>query len=105
MNFIQYRKFNISTVNMIQALTKQPTVDNILLEDLHYTVLDYNWVFYRDSMELAELHEIDERIPPKEYVAYRPERMTQKKIRSTQKKKTEYSASRSKKIMTMAPVK
>ncbi len=60
---------------MIQALTKQPTVDNILLEDLHYTVLDYNWVFYRDSMELAELHEIDERIPPKEYVAYRPERM------------------------------
>ena len=78
--------FNISTVNMMQALTKQPTVDNILLEDLQYTILDYNWVVYRDSMELAELHEIDERIPPKEYVAYRPERMTQKKTRSTQKK-------------------
>lgn len=72
---MQERKFNISTVNMMQALTKQPTVNNILVEDLQYTVLDHNRVVYRDSMELAELHAINDKIPPKEYVAYRPERM------------------------------
>ncbi|MGV3739947.1 MAG: hypothetical protein ACO1N3_01475 [Gammaproteobacteria bacterium] len=71
---MQDRKWNLSTVNMLQALTKVPTVDRIPVSDLQYTVLDTN-IVYRDALELAELHAINPKKPPKDYVAYRPERL------------------------------
>jgi hypothetical protein len=67
--------WDVSTISMLSALQKEPVVDGVALKDLKYTILDNENVVFRDSQELAELHSIDPKKPPKDYVAYRPERM------------------------------
>lgn len=54
-----------STVSMLNALKKEVLVDGVRVEDLQYTVLDNAKVTYRDAQELAEMHSINEKIPPK----------------------------------------
>ncbi|AHE66866.1 zeta toxin family protein [Legionella oakridgensis] len=67
--------WEVSTVSILSSLKKQPTVDGVLVGDLKYTVLDGEHVSYHDAEELAELHQINPRLPPKEFVAFRPERL------------------------------
>lgn len=67
--------WEVSTVTMLSALKKEPVVQGIALSDLRYTVLDTQRVAYRDAQELAEIHSLDKKVLPKEYVAFRPERL------------------------------
>ncbi len=67
--------WSVSTLNILSALNKMPVVDGVPLTDLKYTVLDDEKVVYRGVEELAELHLIDPKKPPKEYASFRPERL------------------------------
>jgi hypothetical protein len=66
------KAWEVSTVNMLNALNKTQAVEGVALKDLKYTILDTQNV-YRGAEELAELHSINEKKLPKEYVALRPE--------------------------------
>lgn len=69
------KAWKVSTVSILTSLNKSPTVDGVLVEDLKYTVLDDKEVSYHSAQDLAELHSINEKLAPKDFVAYRPERL------------------------------
>jgi hypothetical protein len=64
-----------STVSIMSALQNKGVVDGIDVRQLKYTILDNTNVTYRGSKELGALHLIDSTMDPKEYVAYRPQRL------------------------------
>jgi uncharacterized UPF0146 family protein len=68
--------WKIPKATLTQAINKEPLIDGIPIADLKYTILDNANVVYRDAQELAELHSIEPTITPKEYVAYRPARLS-----------------------------
>ena len=69
------KAWEVSTVTILSSLNKQPTINGVLISDLKYTILDSEYISYHDAPELAELHQINPNRPPKDFVAFRPERL------------------------------
>jgi hypothetical protein len=67
--------WGLSTINILSSLNKEPVVDGCFVKDLQYSILDDSHVSYHDPQTLAELHQINPLLAPKEFVAFRSERL------------------------------